>query len=123
MIKKLTRKEERTKRHIRSIKKLRGTALKPRLCVFKSHKHIYLQVINDQECKTIFGLGTVNKNFKDTKRKVFTTIANAENLGKMAGEECLKREIKKVVFDRNGYKYHGRVKAIAEGARSVGLLF
>ncbi|EKD25823.1 MAG: 50S ribosomal protein L18 [uncultured bacterium] len=123
MIKKPSRNELRLKRHERDMKKLKGTAEKPRLSVFKSLKHIYVQVTNDDEEKTLFGMGTVAEGFGKDGKKNMANKENAKELGKKVAEECLKRNISKVVFDRSGYKYHGKIKVLTDAAREAGLVF
>ncbi len=97
--------------------KIAGTADKPRLCVFRSNQHIYAQIINDAEGKTILSIGDVDLKLKDKKADA------SKKVGKAVAEKALEKNIKEVVFDRGGYKYHGRVKALAEGAREGGLKF
>lgn len=120
MIKKDSKNKLRLKRHLRNIKNLRGNSDKPRLCVFKSLKHIYAQIINDDEGNTIFSVSTLSKDFE---KNLSVNKETAEKIGKKVGEECKKRDISKIVFDRNGYKYHGRIKALADAVRSEGISF
>jgi large subunit ribosomal protein L18 len=109
----------RLRRHARIRKKIMGTPDKPRLCVFRSNRHIYAQVIDDTKGIVLCGYGSVNKpEFKGKK-----PVEIAREVGKKIGEITLAKGIKTVCFDRGGYKYHGRVKALAEGAREVGLKF
>ena len=111
----------RRKSRIRSI--LSGTLEKPRLSVYRSNTNIYLQIINDQEGVTLASMSLKEiKNIeksKDSSEKYYKEI----ELGKMIAKKALDKKIKKIVFDRGGYKYHGRVAAIAEGARLGGLKF
>lgn len=102
------------KKRIRA--KIKGTNETPRLCVFKSLTNIYCQIINDEEGKTL-----IAANSKESKLE--NNIAGAKGVGKLIAEKCLNKKISKVVFDRGGYKYHGKVKALAEGAREGGLKF
>ncbi len=104
----------RRKKRIRV--KISGTGQCPRLAVFRSNKNIYAQVVNDEN-----GTILVAVDLKKIKEK--NTVIGAKAAGKKIGELCLKINIKKVVFDRGGYKYHGKVKALAEGAREAGLKF
>jgi len=117
------RKDARIKRKKRIRKKITGTAEKPRLCVFRSSKHIYAQVVDDSTGKTIAAAGSVEKEIQalltDTKGK----IARAELIGKTIGERAVAKGVKKVVFDRCGFKYHGRIKSLSDGARKAGLSF
>lgn len=110
---------QRSKRHFRIRKKVSGTSLIPRLVVFRSNKYIYAQVIDDKEGKTIASVSTRGKNDKSKNVKIDSAFASGKNLAKSLEA----KKIKKVIFDRGGYKYHGRLKALAEGARSGGLDF
>lgn len=114
--------QARLKRKKRIRKKMVGTENRPRLCVFRSAKHIYAQVIDDSRGHTITAASSVEKTVRGTsesKNKV--TMANM--VGKIIGRRALEKGIEKVVFDRNGFLYHGRVKAVSEGAREAGLEF
>ena len=114
--------QARLKRKKRIRKKMVGTENRPRLCVFRSAKHIYAQVIDDSRGHTITAASSVEKTVRETsesKNKV--TMANM--VGKIIGRRALEKGIEKVVFDRNGFLYHGRVKAVSEGAREAGLEF
>lgn len=112
----LTKKRQTRKNRIRS--KLSGTAKRPRLVVFRSNKHIYAQIIDDSTGKTLLSLS--DSSLKDEKG---TKIQKAEKLGEKLAEMAKKNKIEKVVFDRAGYKYHGRIKALAQKAREAGLIF
>lgn len=105
---------KRNRRHKRVRAKIFGTARRPRLCVFKSNQHIYAQLIDDEKGKTLVAASDleIKKSAEKTKE-----------LGKLIAEKAKVKKIEKVVFDRGGYKYHGRVKALAEGAREGGLNF
>jgi len=105
----LEKQEKRYRRHKRVRAKVRGTAEVPRLCVFRSNKYIYAQIIDDEKGKTLVS----------TKEKLF----RAKKAGQDIAKRAIEKKINKVVFDRGGYKYHGRVKALAEGAREGGLKF
>jgi large subunit ribosomal protein L18 len=112
----------RKRRHARVRAKLRGTASSPRLCVFRSLNHIYAQVIDDLKGHTLVAASTLDEEIKasaDSKAK----SAEAELVGGLVAKRALSQGIKQVVFDRGGYKYHGRVKALAEAARQAGLKF
>ena len=112
----------RQRRHARIRAKLQGTASRPRLCVFRSLNHIYARVIDDTRGHTLASASTLDaeiKNETDSKSK----SAEAELVGSMIAKRILTKKIKEVVFDRGGYKYHGRVKALAEAARKAGLKF
>jgi len=113
--------KRRFRRHKRVRAKIFGTKERPRLCVFRSAKHIYAQLrIDDENGKTI--ISTSDLKFKKSKKEK-TKKEKAFEVGKMIAEKAREIKIEKVVFDRGGYKYHGRVKALAEGARSGGLKF
>jgi large subunit ribosomal protein L18 len=118
----MTNKEKLKKRHRAIRSRIFGTAERPRLQVFRSHKHIYAQLINDDEGKTIATESDIKeevKTAKDKKTKTERAFLVGEKIAKTAKE----KKIKKVVFDRKGYLYHGRVKAVAQGARKGGLEF
>jgi len=100
---------KRKRRHKRVRAKIKGTSDVPRLCVFRSSKYIYAQIIDDEKGKT---LAAVSGKF-----------ASAAQIGKSIAKKAIEKDIEKVVFDRGGYKYHGRVKALADGAREAGLKF
>ena len=112
----------RIRRHRRIRKRVLGLVDRPRLNVFRSHKHLYAQVINDQENKTVVGCSTKACQKQGTLKSGGNVTA-AEQLGKLVAEAAIKRGIKQVVFDRGGYPYHGRIKALAESARKAGLEF
>jgi large subunit ribosomal protein L18 len=124
MIKKAIQRRERRiriKRHIS--KHIRGTSERPRLAVFRSLKAIYAQLIDDQEQKTLITISSLSKNLSGEIGKAKGKVEAAKIVGKAIGEEAKKQKIEKVVFDRSGYLYHGRVKAVADGAREAGLKF
>lgn len=118
MIKKETRTDLRRKRHARVRKSVHGTAERPRLSIFKSLKHFYAQLIDDDTGVTLAAASTVEKDF---------TAASEMERAKLVGEKVAERAVEKgiqlAVFDRSGYKYHGKVAAIADGARGKGLEF
>ena len=116
------RKKARLKRKRRIRKKLFGTQQRPRLSVFRSSKHIYAQVIDDGHGHTMAAASSLEKIVKE-QPEFESKIAAANYVGKLLGERAIKKGIKKIVFDRNGFLYHGRVKAVSDGAREVGLEF
>jgi len=122
MIKKENRNWRRKKRHLVIRKRIHGTADRPRLCVYKSEKHIYVQIIDDDNGHTLVAASTLDKEIRDTLKKTWNKEA-AREVGKLAGKRALEKGIKKVVFDRGGYRYHGRIKELADGAREAGLEF
>lgn len=120
-----TKKEKRYRRHKRVRAKVKGTLEVPRLCVFRSNKHIYAQLINDEKGQTIIGASDLELKKRKTKtpKKLKGKVGLAFEVGKLIAKKAKEKKIKKVVFDRAGYKYQGRVKALAEGAREGGLEF
>jgi len=110
-------KRETRRKRVRA--KIIGTAKKPRLSIFRSLTHTYAQVINDLSGKTL--LSASDLELKEKKKA--TKVAKAKEVGKLIAAKALAAGIKKVIFDRAGYKYHGRVKAVADGAREEGLEF
>jgi len=117
-----TRQEARLRRHRRVRKKVFGTPERPRLCVYKSLRHIYAQIIDDTRGHTLVAASTLDPEF-DGAGETRCNIEFAKRVGKLIAERALRRGIKRVVFDRGGYPYHGRVKALAEAAREAGLEF
>jgi large subunit ribosomal protein L18 len=111
---------ERRKVHIRQ--KVKGTPERPRLTVFRSARHIYAQVIDDEANRVLACASTMGKAAKDELAKM-KKAEQAKKIGTKVAEICLGKGIDKIVFDRNGYMYHGRVKALAEAARAKGLKF
>jgi len=122
MIKKESKNERRLRRHRRIRKKVFGTPERPRLCVFRSNKHIYAQIIDDTIGHTLVSASTLDPELREKLQKTWNKEA-AKEVGKLIARRALEKGIKKVVFDRGGYKYHGRVKELAEGAREGGLVF
>ena len=111
--------EKRHRRHKRIRAKVTGTKDCPRFFVFRSNQHIYAQLIDDSRGKTLISLS----DLKIKKKKGLTKVQVAQEIGRSIAKEALVRKIEKVVFDRGGYNYHGRVKAVAQGAREGGLKF
>jgi len=116
------KKAARIKRQVRVRKKIKGTLARPRLNVFKSARHIYAQLIDDTTGKTLVAASTV-KGEVNSELKYTGNIEAARKVGAAVAKMALAREITAVVFDRNGFLYHGRVKALAESARENGLTF
>lgn len=114
--------EARLKRKKRIRKKMTGTSERPRLSVFRSAKHIYAQVIDDTSAQTLVAASSTEKAVREHP-KFESKVALAKYIGKLIAERSMEKGIKKVVFDRNGFLYHGRVKAISDGAREAGLDF
>ena len=109
----------RNRRHLRIRNRISGTAERPRLCVFVSNSHLYAQIINDQEGKTLAFASSMTKDLRGSKSNVKT----AAEIGKRIAEMAKQKSITQVVFDRAGYRYHGKIKSIAEAAREAGLKF
>ncbi len=112
----------RIRRKLRIRKKISGTSERPRLCVYRSLKHMYAQIIDDTIGHALVAASTLDKELRD-KLKSTGNIEAAKEVGRLIAKRALEKGIKKVVFDRNGFLYHGRVKAVAEGAREMGLEF
>jgi large subunit ribosomal protein L18 len=119
MIHNIDKKEIRTRVHRRIRRKLHGTPERPRLAVFRSVAHIYAQVIDDTKGVTLASASSVDKSAKTNGGN----LAAAKTIGKLVAERAKEKGIAKVVFDRGGYPYHGRVKALADAARAAGLEF
>ena len=116
---KLSRDEARKKRKTRIRKKVNGTPERPRLVVFRSSKHIYAQIIDDLAGATLASASTLSLEGDNIR----LTVENAKLVGMKVAEEAIKKSITSVVFDRNGFVYHGRIKALADGAREGGIKF
>ncbi|UCD58634.1 MAG: 50S ribosomal protein L18 [Candidatus Hydrogenedentota bacterium] len=119
---KLDRVAARRRRHLRIRQKVLGTPERPRLCVYRSLKHIYAQIIDDTSGRVLVSTSSVSPEAKSAGASS-KNIASARIVGEMLAEKAKGSGIEKVVFDRNGYLYHGRVKALAEGAREKGVKF
>jgi len=111
------------RRKIRVRKKVEGTSERPRLSVFRSNKNMYAQVIDDSTGKTIAAVSTKSKSYAAAADKDGKKVGASKTVGKLIAKLALEKGVTKVVFDRSGYIYHGRVKALAEGAREGGLQF
>ena len=112
----------RRRRKKRFQKKVRGTPERPRLCVYRSNKHIYAQIVDDQETRTLAAVSTLSKELASLADKRATKEA-AQKVGELIAKKARERNIQKVVFDRNGFLYHGRIQAVADAAREAGLEF
>lgn len=104
-------------------KKIVGSSERPRLVVFRSLRYIYGQIINDETGTTLVGASNLSKELADELKKAKTKVEQSKIVGKYLAQKAVEKDIKKIVFDRNGYRYHGRIKAFAEGAREGGLEF
>jgi large subunit ribosomal protein L18 len=112
----------RTRRRARVRKRIRGTDTRPRLSVFRSNRHIYAQVVTDETGRTLLAASTQSPELRG-QLKTGASVAAAKEVGLLLARRCREKGITKVVFDRNGFLYHGRVRAVAEGAREGGLEF
>lgn len=112
----------RRRRKKRFMKKMRGTPERPRLCVYRSNKHIYAQIIDDETPRTLAAASTLSKELASLGEKAATKEA-AQKVGELIAKKAREINIHKVVFDRNGFLYHGRVRAVADSAREAGLEF
>ncbi|KAA3618145.1 MAG: 50S ribosomal protein L18 [Calditrichaeota bacterium] len=121
--KKINKAEVRARKHRSVRKKIRGTSERPRLFVFRSADNIYAQLVDDVNDKTITGASTLSAGLKAEAGKAEGKIAKAKLVGKAIAEKAKELKIEKVIFDRGGYLYHGRVKALADAAREGGLKF
>ena len=119
MINKVSKKESRQTRQKRVRAKVKGTSSRPRLCVFRSLNNISAQVIDDEKAVTLVSASTLDKELK-TKA---SNVEAAKEVGALIAKRAIEKGIKTVVFDRNGYLYHGKVQAVAEAAREAGLEF
>ena len=117
----LSKQQRRIRIKYRIRKKLRGSKQNPRMVVFRSNNQIYVQLVNDDEGKTLMGVSSLEKEIADKKN--INKTDQAKLVGKLAAEKSIEAGFKQVVFDRNGYLYHGRVKALADAAREAGLKF
>jgi large subunit ribosomal protein L18 len=120
MIPAVKRNETRQRIHVRIRRKVRGTAERPRMNVYRSLNHLYVQLIDDANGNTVVSASTSGKN---SSTKTGGNLAAARELGKAVAQRAQEKGVKKVVFDRGGYLYHGRIKALADSAREAGLEF
>nr|WP_320115413.1 50S ribosomal protein L18 [uncultured Desulfuromonas sp.] len=118
----ISRAQSRKRRQARVRRKVVGTTTRPRLCVFRSAKHIYAQIIEDTTGTSLVSVSTQNQSVADGLSYT-GNVAAAKAVGEAIAKMALEKDIKEVVFDRNGFVYHGRVKALADSAREAGLVF
>lgn len=116
------RRQARLKRQARVRRKVAGTVERPRLCIFRSAKHIYAQIIEDATGKTLVSASTLSKEIAEGL-EASGNVAAARAVGSVVAKKALAKDIKEVVFDRNGFLYHGRIKGLADAAREAGLSF
>ncbi len=114
--------EKRQIRHLRVRQRVRGTAARPRLSVFRSLKHIYAQLVDDETGRTLVAVGSRSPEFR-AKLPNGGNVAAAKLVGELVAQKAKVQGIERVVFDRGGYQFHGRVKALADAARAGGLIF
>lgn len=120
MITKLNRKSTRLKRHRRIRRRIWGSPERPRLCIYRSNRHIYAQVVDDSKSATIVSASTLDPELKKTCEKTWNKDS-AKSVGELIAKRAIEKGVKFVVFDRGGYIYHGRIASVAEGAREAGL--
>ena len=122
MSSKVDKKKARIKRHNRVKKNVHGTSERPRLSVFRSLNHIYAQIVDDISCTTLLTVSTLSPGVRENAKNG-GSIESAKLVGETIGKKALESNISKVVFDKGGYPYHGRIKALADAAREAGLTF
>jgi large subunit ribosomal protein L18 len=122
MIKQTSRAHTRLKRHMRIRRSLVGITERPRLCVYRSNKHIYAQIVDDTKAETLVHASTLDPEFKGKLKKTWNK-ESAQAVGELVAKRAKSKGINSVVFDRSGYIYHGRIAAVAEAARQAGLDF
>ncbi len=122
MIKQKNRKESAQKRHGRIRTTIQGVTEKPRMAVYRSNKHIYAQIIDDTKGVTLVSAGSIEKELRE-KFKAGGNVEVAKEIGKLVAQRAKKAGIEKIVFDRGGFLYHGRIAALADAAREEGLVF
>ncbi len=123
MIPQISKDEVRRRVHTRIRKKMQGSDERPRLNVYRSLNHIYAQVIDDSKGVTIASASTASGKKEDRKKRTGGNVASAKEIGKLIAQRAQEKGVKQVVFDRGGYLYHGRIKALADAAREAGLEF
>ena len=114
------KRRKRDIRHKRIRRKISGISSSPRICIFKSSKHIYVQMIDDENSKVLMAFSSLSPEFKEKGLKG-SNVKGASLVGELAGKKAIEKGIKKGVFDRGGYPYHGRLKAVIEGIRKAGI--
>jgi large subunit ribosomal protein L18 len=115
--------QRRFRKRIRVRKKIFGTPVRPRLAVFRSNYHIYAQLINDETGNTILSASSLSNEIAEDVKKAGSKVERSKLVGQLIAKKAKENKINAVVFDRSGYGYHGRIKAVAEGAREGGLKF
>lgn len=122
MITKSPKKETRLKRHMRIRRRMIGSTERPRLCVYRSNKHIYAQIVDDSKAHTLVAASSLDDELTESVKKTWDK-SSAEAVGQLLAKRAINKGINTVVFDRGGYIYHGRVAAVADAARQAGLEF
>ena len=122
MVSKDSKKENRIKKHQRIRNRFAGTAERPRLAVFRSNEHMYAQIIDDTNGRTLCAASTTEKELKASLKST-SNIEAAKAVGELIAKRALDKDIKEVVFDRGGFLYHGKIQALADAAREAGLQF
>ncbi len=119
----ISNREQRIRKKFKIRKKISGVAERPRMSVYRSNSQIYVQLIDDVSNSTLLAASSLSKEIADDVKKAEGKIAKSKFVGKLIAEKALEKGIKEVVFDRSGYRYHGRIQGVAEGAREGGLKF
>ncbi len=117
------RERSRLLRQKRMRRKVRGTDIRPRLCIYRSNKHLYAQVISDESGRSLASVSTLSADLKERVQQKTATVSAAKEVGQLIAKKCQKQGIQTVIFDRNGFLFHGQVRAVAEAAREAGLQF
>jgi large subunit ribosomal protein L18 len=117
------RERSRLLRQRRMRRKVRGTDIRPRLCIYRSNKHLYAQVISDESGRSLASVSTLSADLKERVQQKTATVSAAKEVGQLIAKKCQKQGIQTVIFDRNGFLFHGQVRAVAEAAREAGLQF
>ncbi len=117
------RERSRLLRRKRMRRKVRGTDIRPRLCIYRSNKHLYAQVISDESGRSLASVSTLSADLKERVQQKTATVSAAKEVGQLIAKKCQKQGIQTVIFDRNGFLFHGQVRAVAEAAREAGLQF
>ncbi len=115
------RERSRLLRRKRIRRKVRGTDSRPRLCIYRSNKHLYAQVISDESGRSLASVSTLSADLKDRTQQKAATVSAAKEVGQLIAKKCQEQGIQTVVFDRNGFLFHGQVRAVADAAREAGL--
>ena len=123
MAQKRLREHGRKIRQERVRKQVHGTNVRPRLCIYRSNKHLYAQIISDESGQTLAAVSTLSGELRSSLQQKTATVSAAREIGTLVARKCQEQGILRIVFDRNGFLYHGRVRAVAEAAREAGLQF